>query len=141
MPFCGDRNFTVDMFRDVGNDVLLDTLFFALTIRGGTISGDVFPSVGPKLSAVTGTCTSFPKPDISVFTLTFNWGAVNVTVIAQIFEHKGSGRIIFRGRFVATSRVDAAVPEVPEVNLEPTGRRVPIPPSDGDTGTSTGQST
>lgn len=138
MPFCTNSNFSVDIVRDA-DDLRLDTLFFNLTISGSRISGNVFLSNGPSpLSSVSGSCQSFARPDVSLYTLTFTWDTVTVFVIALIFSNRRSGRVIFSGRFVAARITDA---EVPLVTREPGARPNRIPPADGDTGTATGQQT
>ena len=138
MPFCTNGNFSVDMVRDI-DDLRLDTLFFQLTITSGTITGNVFLSNGTTpLSSVTGTCQSFGRPDLSLVNMSFTWDAVTVFVIATIFFHNRSRRIMFVGRFVA-ARIRNE--EIPQVMREPNARPVPIPPADGDTGTSSGQQT
>ena len=136
MTFCVSRNFTIDFERDI-DGVLLDSLFFQLQIKSGAITGEVFPSVGTKpLSKVTGTCQSFSSPDVSLFTMNFTWDTVAVSVVGVVFFHRGKSRIMIEGRFVADAHVHAQVSEVtrdPDMKL--------IPPSDGDTGTASGQST
>lgn len=138
MPFCQSRNFTIEFNRDV-DDARLDTLFFLLDITGSIISGNVFPSVGSTpLSSVTGTCQSFMRPDSSLFTMTFTWNTVTVSVIGVVSFHNGKRRVTFEGRFSAAAHTDA---QVPQVLRDPNVRLVIIPPSDGDTGTASGQQT
>jgi len=136
MTFCVSRNFTIDFERDT-DGVLLDSLFFQLQIKSGAITGKVFPSIGTTpLSNVTGTCQSFASPDVSLFTMNFTWNTVAVSFVGVVFLHRGKNRIMIVGRFVAEAHAHAQVSEVardPDMKL--------IPPSDGDTGTASGQST
>jgi hypothetical protein len=139
MPFCTNSNFSIDMIRDV-DSLRLDTLFFLLAINGGRITGNVFLSNGTSpLSPVTGTCVSQPKPDVSVVDLAFTWDTVTVSVKGVIFFNNGPRRVQFHGRFLAERRADAA--ETASVVPVAGARPLPIPPADGDTGTSTGQQT
>ena len=130
MPFCTSSNFSIDMVRDV-DGFRLDTLFFQLTINNGTITGNVFLSNGTTpLSAVTGSCTSIPKPDLSIMDMTFDWDAVKVFVKGQVFFHNGPRRILFNGRFVAERRAEAAA-DTGRVERVAGARPQPIPPSAG----------
>jgi len=127
------------MWRD-RDGIRLDTLFFQLNVAGAVITGDVFPSAGARLSAVTGSCQAVANQELSIIDLLFTWNGRNVALLGLVHLDPVLARVKFKGRFRAFG--------AGQLNTErqidrsgPSNFLVAIPPDDGDTGTGTGQQT
>ena len=130
MAACLDNEWTINMSRDK-TPTVFETLRLKLTISNGVISGDMFyPATSTtRFSTVSGTCQPLAKPDGNLMTVEFNWGLVDIFMVA--FTHPQASFTKFKGRFIATKH-----------NFDNFDKELAaLIPDDGDTGTGTGQMT
>ena len=151
MPFCNSRDFTIDMNRD-SDGVLIDTLFFHLIINGGVIDpgrSTMTPSIGTGPTPVLGRCRSVNNPDVSVVNMVFNWDTVQVFMAGVIFRDPADQLVKFLGRFhaftpahpIATKSAHKTATPARDSGGATADASALAGPSDGDTGTGTGQQT
>lgn len=157
MAECSDGAWTISMSRNP--EETPQKLVFELTVADGVISGQVsVVGAGVPFSEVTGTCESFDDPDVTLRTLSFKAGDVDIFMVG--FTHRVDAFNRFEGRFSAIPRAGTEQPDPEQPDAEqPDAEQPGLEQSDtasadepllataafragpGDTGTGTGQQT